>query len=247
MDKIEQLKEIIDQSQHLVFFGGAGVSTESGIPDFRSSDGLYSQKNKQKIPAEVIISHSFYKENPAEFFDYYFKHLVFDEAGPNLAHTFIADLEKTGKRVSVVTQNIDGLHQKAGSSEVYELHGSVYDNYCEQCGQNYSLSELNRDEDGIPRCDKDGAIVRPNVVLYEEQLDQNTLMGAVQAINQADTMIVAGTSLVVYPAAGLLQYFRGDHLVVINKSALSISSEEALVFQDRISRVFSELEDEIAY
>lgn len=244
MDKIKDLKRKIEKSEHIVFFGGAGVSTESGIPDFRSADGLYSQSYKQKIPAEMIISHSFYKEHPAEFFDYYFKHLVFKNAQPNLAHTFIADLEKSGKQVSVVTQNIDGLHQMAGSSQVYELHGNVHDNYCEKCGKYYHLDELVLDKEGIPRCQEDDGIVRPQVVLYEEQLSQETLIGAIEAINQADLMIVAGTSLVVYPAAGLIRYFYGDDLVVINKSKLAISEDEAMIFEDSISHVFSQIQKE---
>lgn len=241
MDKIEQFADMINQSQKIVFFGGAGVSTESGIPDFRSSKGLYSQTYQRNLPAETIISHSFYKEHPAEFFDFYFEHLVFEEARPNVAHQFIADLEGDGKEVSVVTQNIDGLHQMAGSLQVYELHGSVLDNYCENCGTYYAYADLELDEMGIPRCLKDRGIVRPDIVLYEEQLDSETLFRAIHAINQADLLIVAGTSLAVYPAPGLIDYYRGDNLVIINKTPLHLIQTDALIFEDRIAHVFEQL------
>ncbi len=240
MDKIDQLKEQLANSQKIVFFGGAGVSTESGIPDFRSSEGLYMQDSGTQVSAEEMISHTFYKRYPKEFFKYYFENLVFEEAEPNEAHIFLKDLEDEGKDVSIVTQNIDGLHQKAGSTTVHELHGSTLRNYCTQCGNRYEISELELDEEGIPRCPNDGAIVRPDIVLYEEGLDQSVIQAAVQDISEADMLMIAGTSLVVYPAAGLIHYFNGDHLVAINKSPIRIP-DDALVFEDSISNVFSKL------
>ncbi len=240
MDKIDQLKEQLVNSQKIVFFGGAGVSTESGIPDFRSSEGLYMQDSGTQVSAEEMISHTFYKRYPKEFFKYYFENLVFEEAEPNEAHIFLKDLEDEGKDVSIVTQNIDGLHQKAGSTTVHELHGSTLRNYCTQCGNRYEISELELDEEGIPRCPNDGAIVRPDIVLYEEGLDQSVIQAAVQDISEADMLMIAGTSLVVYPAAGLIHYFNGDHLVAINKSPIRIP-DDALVFEDSISNVFSKI------
>ncbi len=240
MDKIDRLKEQLANSQKIVFFGGAGVSTESGIPDFRSSEGLYMQDSGTQVSAEEMISHTFYKRYPKEFFKYYFENLVFEEAEPNEAHIFLKDLEDEGKDVSIVTQNIDGLHQKAGSTTVHELHGSTLRNYCTQCGNRYEISELELDEEGIPRCPNDGAIVRPDIVLYEEGLDQSVIQAAVQDISEADMLMIAGTSLVVYPAAGLIHYFNGDHLVAINKSPIRIP-DDALVFEDSISNVFSKL------
>jgi len=240
-EKIQQFQNILDSSNHIVFFGGAGVSTASGIPDFRSSDGLFMQDSGYKVSPEEIISHSFFINNPEIFFDYYFKNLVSDGAVPNAAHNFLAELEDRGKDVSVITQNIDGLHQKAGSSYVYELHGTTIENYCMQCGKRYSNDELEKDEEGIPRCSIDGAIVRPNITLYEEQLDTQTLELAVQSIQEADTMIIAGTSLAVYPAAGLVNYFNGKHLVIVNKSVLQTNRQDALVFQNSIDDVFSKL------
>jgi NAD-dependent deacetylase len=240
VDKIDQLKEQLANSQKIVFFGGAGVSTESGIPDFRSSEGLYMQDSGTQVSAEEMISHTFYKRYPKEFFKYYFENLVFEEAEPNEAHIFLKDLEDEGKDVSIVTQNIDGLHQKAGSTTVHELHGSTLRNYCTQCGNRYEISELELDEEGIPRCPNDGAIVRPDIVLYEEGLDQSVIQAAVQDISEADMLMIAGTSLVVYPAAGLIHYFNGGHLVAINKSPIRIP-DDALVFEDSISNVFSKL------
>ena len=240
VNKIEQLKTQLANSQKIVFFGGAGVSTASGIPDFRSSKGLFMQDSGTHIPAEQMISHTFYKRYPKEFFNYYFKHLVFKDAEPNEAHEFIKLLEDQGKEVSVVTQNIDGLHQKAGSSRVHELHGSVLTNYCTKCSMQYSLNELQLDEDGIPRCSKDGAIVRPDVVLYEEGLNQEVIQQAITDIQNADMLMIAGTSLVVYPAASLIHYFNGDYLVAINKTPIQVP-QGTLVFEDTISNVFSKL------
>lgn len=239
-EKIKLLKQQIAESKKIVFFGGAGVSTESGIPDFRSSEGLYLQETETHMSAEQMISHTFYKRNPKEFFKYYFENLVFEEAKPNEAHLFLKALEDRGKEVHVVTQNIDGLHQKAGSSIVHELHGSVLRNYCTKCHTPYSISELEMDKDGIPRCPEDNAIVRPDIVLYEEGLDQNVIQQAINAIETADMLMIAGTSLVVYPAAGLINYFDGEHLVAINKTSLRVP-EGTLVFEDTISNVFGKL------
>lgn len=239
-EKIEQFKKQLENSQKIVFFGGAGVSTDSGIPDFRSADGLFMQETGGVVSPEQMISHTFYKRYPKAFFNYYFENLVFDDAEPNLAHTFLKDLEDSGKDVSIVTQNIDGLHQKAHSSVVYELHGTTIRNYCTSCYTYYENNELNLNEDGIPRCDKDGGIVRPDIVLYEEGLNQEVVQNAVQAIEEADMLIIAGTSLVVYPAAGLINYFNGNHLVVVNKTPIQVPAG-ALVFEDSISNVFEKL------
>ena len=239
-DKIKQLKEQLADSQKIVFFGGAGVSTESGIPDFRSSEGLYMKESGTHVSAEEMISHSFYKRYPKDFFKYYFENLVFEDAKPNKAHIFLKELEDQGKEVSIVTQNIDGLHQKAGSSVVHELHGSTLRNYCTKCHHQYKINELELDHEGIPRCPKDGAIVRPDIVLYEEGLDQNVIQQAVQDIQRADMLMIAGTSLIVYPAAGLVNYFNGKHLVAINKSSIRVP-EGTLMFEDSISNVFSKL------
>lgn len=239
-NKIEQLQKQLGDSQKIVFFGGAGVSTESGIPDFRSSEGLYMKESGTHVPAEQMISHTFYKRYPKEFFKYYFENLVFEEAEPNEAHIFLKELEDQGKEVSIVTQNIDGLHQKAGSSVVHELHGSVLRNYCTACQLHYEIDELELDEDGIPRCPQDGAIVRPDIVLYEEGLDQQVIQDAIEDIQNADMLMIAGTSLIVYPAAGLINYFQGEHLVAINKSAIRVP-EGTLMFENSISNVFSKL------
>lgn len=241
-NKIHTFKKQLAESQMITFFGGAGVSTESGIPDFRSAKGLYSKSNRGHYSAEELVSYSFYKRYPDEFFAYYFQHLVFEEAQPNAGHLFLKELEDAGKDMHVITQNIDGLHQKAGSSKVYELHGSVLRNYCTKCGQAYHLDELKLDTAGIPRCPLDQAIVRPDVVLYEESLDQNTLQGAISAIKRADMLIIAGTSLIVYPAAGLIRYFGGEYLVAINKSRISVP-DGTLMFEDSIGNVLEELKN----
>ena len=216
MNEIEQLKEWIADSGNIVFFGGAGVSTESGIPDFRSTDGLYNQQ--YAYPPETILSHSFYKSNPEEFWRFYRDKMLYLDAQPNPAHIKLAQLEAEGKLRAVITQNIDGLHQKAGSRNVLELHGSVHRNYCQRCGKFYTAEDIRRTT-GIPRCTCGGPI-KPDVVLYEEGLDQDTLERAVAAIYQADVLIIGGTSLVVYPAAGLVHYYRGNKLAVINKTEL---------------------------
>ena len=210
----EQLQSIIDDSSRIVFFGGAGVSTESGIPDFRSADGIYHQA--YKYSPEQVVSHSFFMRYPKAFYEFYKDKMMMLDAKPNAAHLKLAELEKAGKLTAVVTQNIDGLHQAAGSRNVYELHGSIHRNYCMDCGKFYS-AEYVKDAEGIPRCEC-GGMIKPDVVLYEEGLDSATIEGAVRAISNADTLIIGVTSLVVYPAAGFIDYFRGKHLVVINKS-----------------------------
>lgn len=212
--EIEELQKIIDDSGRIVFFGGAGVSTESGIPDFRSADGLYHQK--YKYSPEQIISHSFFLRYPEAFYEFYKDKMMYLDAKPNPAHLKLAELEKAGRLLAVVTQNIDGLHQQAGSKKVYELHGSIHRNYCMKCGKFYDTDFI-KNSDGVPHCEC-GGIVKPDVVLYEEGLDQNVTQRAVMAISMADTLIIGGTSLVVYPAAGFVDYFQGKHLVVINKS-----------------------------
>lgn len=212
--EITALQRIIDESANIVFFGGAGVSTESGIPDFRSEDGLYH--TKYSYPPERILSHSFFIQNPEVFYTFYREKILYLDAKPNPAHKKLAELEKLGKLKAVVTQNIDGLHQKAGSKTVYELHGSIHRNYCVECGKAYS-AEFVKEVKGIPHCTC-GGIIKPDVVLYEESLDGRTIQSAVSAIAKADTLIIGGTSLVVYPAAGFIDYFRGKHLLVINKS-----------------------------
>ena len=211
----EQLQKIIDDSSRIVFFGGAGVSTDSGIPDFRSADGIYHQK--YKYSPEQVVSHSFFKAHPDVFYEFYKEKMMCLEAEPNAAHRKLAQLEEAGRLTAVITQNIDGLHQKAGSKKVYELHGSIHRNYCQKCGRFYDAAFV-KEAPGIPRCEC-GGIIKPDVVLYEESLDSMTIEKSVRAIAEADTLIIGGTSLVVYPAAGFIDYFRGRHLVVINKSA----------------------------
>ena len=234
-EKWQKLKEWIDQSSNIVFFGGAGVSTESDIPDFRSVDGLYNQK--YTYPPEMIISHSFYVKNPEEFYRFYKDRMIFSEAEPNGAHKALAKLEQEGKLKAVITQNIDGLHQAAGSREVLELHGSIHRNYCTRCGEFYDLDYVKKSE-GVPRC-ACGGIIKPDVVLYEEGLDQRLLQKAVAYIARADVLIVGGTSLVVYPAAGLIDYYRGNKLVLINRSATSRDSQADLVINDSIGQVLA--------
>lgn len=235
--KIDKLKEIVSQSDNIVFFGGAGVSTESGIPDFRSVDGLYNQK--YKYPPETIISHSFFMRNPEEFYRFYKDKMIFKDAMPNPAHKKLAELEKTGKLKAVITQNIDGLHQKARSKNVIELHGSVHRNYCMKCHKFYDLDFVAASE-GVPVCDC-GGIVKPDVVLYEEGLNNEDMENAVRYISEADTLIIGGTSLVVYPAAGLIRYFRGKNLVVINMSPTQTDNQADLLISDKIGKVLSQI------
>lgn len=238
-EKWRQLKEWIDGSDNIVFFGGAGVSTESGIPDFRSVDGLYNQQ--YKYPPETIISHSFYMRYPEEFYRFYKDRMLFAGALPNGAHKALARLEERGKLKAVITQNIDGLHQMAGSREVLELHGSVHRNYCTRCGQFYDLDYIVK-SDGVPHCSC-GGVIKPDVVLYEEGLDNRTLQKSVDYIRNADILIIGGTSLVVYPAAGLIDYYRGNKLVLINKGATSRDSQADLVISDPIGEVLGTVVD----
>ena len=238
---IEALEKILQHSRNLVFFGGAGVSTESGIPDFRSVDGLYHQKFK--YPPETMLSHTFYETHTAEFFAFYREKLIVHGAKPNPAHLRLAKLEQQGKCRAVVTQNIDGLHQAAGSKTVYELHGSTLRNYCTHCGKFFPvefIEEAGKTGDGIPRCTACGGIVKPDVVLYEEGLDEQTIENAVNAIRQADTLIIGGTSLVVYPAAGLIRYFGGDDLVIINKQPTPADATATLLINQPIGQALSE-------
>lgn len=237
-EEIRKLKDLVDKASHIVFFGGAGVSTESGIPDFRSTGGLYHQE--WKYPPEVILSHSFYKSNPEEFFRFYRAKMLAPDAKPNPAHYKLAEWEKQGKLLAVVTQNIDGLHQAAGSSRVCELHGSVHRNYCERCGKAYPGFDFILHETGVPHCDCGGTI-KPDVVLYEEGLDQETLYSAVDSIAKADLLIIGGTSLNVYPAASLINYYRGRDIVLINKSSVARDLPAGLVITDPIGEVLNQL------
>jgi len=236
--KIETLQKWIAQSSRIVFFGGAGVSTESGIPDFRSVDGLYNQK--YDYPPETILSHTFYRRKPEEFYRFYHDKMLCLDAQPNAAHKKLAELEQAGKLSAVVTQNIDGLHQAAGSKKVLELHGSVLRNYCEECGKFFD-GQYMKAAPGVPVCDACGGGVKPDVVLYEEGLDQNVLSESIRCIREADMLIVGGTSLVVYPAAGLIDYYSGNKLVLINKSATARDGVADLVIQGSIGEVLSQI------
>ena len=237
MSTLEELQSVIDKSKRIVFFGGAGVSTESGIPDFRSVDGLYNQK--YDYPPEQILSHTFFVHKTSEFFRFYRDKMLCLDKKPNKAHYKLAELEKAGKLSAVVTQNIDGLHQLAGSKEVLELHGSVHRNFCTRCGKFYTLDQILA-MDGVPYCEC-GGIIKPDVVLYEEGLDQQTLKKAVSYISQADVLIIGGTSLTVYPAAGLIDYYRGKKLVLINRDVTPMDSRADLVVSGKIGEIFSEL------
>lgn len=237
MRELEILKQWVSESKRIVFFGGAGVSTESGIPDFRSVDGLYSQKFE--YPPEQIISHSFYLRDPAYFFRFYREKMLPLGFAPNITHQKLAQWENEGKLLAVVTQNIDGLHQKAGSRKVYELHGSVLRNYCVKCGK-FHTAEFIKSSVDVPRCDC-GGIVKPDVVLYEESLNDRVIMGAVSSIQEADLFIVAGTSLTVYPAAGLVNYYRGNRMVLINRDATPYDDQADLVFHKSLGEIFAAL------
>lgn len=237
MTKIEQFKKIIDESNNIVFFGGAGVSTESNIPDFRSSNGLYSERGR--VAPEEILSHHFFYENTDLFYDFYRTKMIYKDALPNTTHIALANLEKKGKLKAVITQNIDGLHQMAGSRNVLELHGSVLRNFCTKCGKFYGVDKI-LESTGVPRCEC-GGIIKPDVVLYEEALDNNTLEKSLYYISKCDVLIVGGTSLTVYPAAGLVQYFNGKHLIIINKSTTSYDNVAELVINDSLGNVFKEL------
>lgn len=238
-NNINKLTEILKESNNIVFFGGAGVSTESNIPDFRSSNGLWNEKLQINLTPEQLVSHTMFMRYPEEFFEFYRDKLIYPEAKPNAAHIALAKLEEMGKLKAVVTQNIDGLHQAAGSKKVYELHGSVLRNYCMKCNAFYDEKFI-LESKGVPTCPKCGGKVKPDVVLYEEGLDNNVISGAVRAIAEADTLIIGGTSLVVYPAAGLIDYFRGKNLVLINKSTTSADNRADLVIHDAIGKVLGE-------
>ena len=236
-EEIRELRELVDRAENIVFFGGAGVSTESGIPDFRSTGGLYHQQ--WKYPPEEILSHTFYKSNPEEFFRFYRAKMLAPEARPNAAHRKLAEWEGQGKLRAILTQNIDGLHQAAGSRNVLELHGSVHRNHCERCGKFYALDRI-LETRGVPRCGC-GGIIKPDVVLYEEPLDQEVLQEAVRALAEVDLLIIGGTSLNVYPAAGLIRYYRGGRIVLVNKSPVAQDLAADLVITDPIGEVFAQL------
>lgn len=237
MSTLEQLQNVIDNSKRIVFFGGAGVSTESGIPDFRSVDGLYNQK--YDYPPEQILSHTFFMHNTEEFYRFYRDKMLCLDKNPNKAHLKLAELERAGKLTAVVTQNIDGLHQAAGSKKVYELHGSVLRNYCMKCGKFYS-AEYIKNSKGIPKCEC-GGVIKPDVVLYEEGLDDSTVTEALRAIQTADTLIIAGTSLTVYPAAGFISYFKGDNIVLINRDETPFDSKADLVFHEKVGELLDKI------
>ncbi len=237
MSEIAELQRLIDNSNRIVFFGGAGVSTESGIPDFRSVDGLYNQK--YDYPPEEILSHTFFERNTEEFYRFYRDKMLCLDKKPNKAHLKLAELEKAGKLSAVVTQNIDGLHQAAGSKRVYELHGSVLRNYCRKCRKFYTPEYIKKSE-GVPKCEC-GGVIKPDVVLYEEGLDDSVVSGALNAIMQADLLIIAGTSLTVYPAAGFIRYFRGDKIVLINRDSTPFDSQADLVFHDKVGELLDKI------
>lgn len=236
-ESIQRLQQLISNYDNIVFFGGAGVSTESGIPDFRSVDGLYNQQ--YDYPPETILSHTFFMQKPEEFYRFYKAKMLCDTAKPNAAHLKLAELERAGKLKAVITQNIDNLHQMAGSKTVYELHGSVYRNFCMKCGKSYDFAYV-KDSDGVPKC-QCGGIVKPDVVLYEEGLDNTTINNSVQAIGKADVLIIGGTSLAVYPAASLIDYYQGNHLVVINRAPTPRDRYADLLIQEPIGEVFSQI------
>ena len=239
-NQYEELKKMINESRNIVVFTGAGISVPSGIPDFRSADGIYNQKTNFSASPEDIISHSFFMSHTEDFYTFYKDKMCYPKAEPNAAHKYFADLEKKGKNVIVVTQNIDGLHQKAGSSIVYELHGTIHQNFCQRCGRLFGLDYV-MNSNGVPHCDKCGGIVKPNVVLYEESLDEDTIQRSINAIMTCDMMIIVGTSLRVYPAAGFIRYFRGRYLVVINKDATSYDSNCDLVFNEDVINVIKNI------
>ena len=241
MDKIVQLQEMIDQSQRIVFFGGAGVSTESNIPDFRSSDGVYSVQVGRHLTAEQLVSHTMFERYPEDFFDFYKKYLLYPDAKPNAAHRYLARLEEAGKLTAVVTQNIDSLHEMAGSKKVLKLHGSADRNYCTGCRRFYDLEAFLALEGTVPHCLDCGKVIKPDVTLYEEPLDMDVFSQAARAIQEADLLIIGGTSLVVYPAASLIQYFQGKNLVVINKTSIPQDKQADLVIEGKIGQVFSKL------
>lgn len=236
----EDLKEIIDNSENIVFFGGAGVSTESGIPDFRSANGIFNEKTKSTYSPERVVSHTFFMSEPEFFYEFYKDKMLFPEVMPNKAHKALTKLEEMGKLKAIITQNIDGLHQKAGSKNVLELHGTVLKNYCMKCNESYDVDYIINSK-GVPKCEDCGGTIKPDVVLYEESLDMDTLEKSIYFISKADTLIIGGTSLVVYPASGLINYFQGSHLVVINKSPTSRDAQADILIKDSIGKVLGEV------
>ncbi|MEY7999417.1 NAD-dependent protein deacylase [Clostridium sp. Mt-5] len=237
----ENLKSAIDTSNNIVFLGGAGVSTESQIPDFRSEAGIYKTKNNFSYPPEIMLSHTFFMSHTEDFFEFYRKKMIYKDAKPNDAHYALAELEKMGKLKAIITQNIDGLHQMAGSKNVLELHGSIHRNHCTKCNKFFNLDYIINSSDMIPKCDKCNGIIKPDVVLYEESLDMSILNKSTEYIRQADILIVGGTSLVVYPAAGLINYFKGKHLVLINKSSTPYDNKADIVIHDKIGTVLKSI------
>lgn len=237
--KIEKLKELIKTSNNIVFFGGAGTSTESGIPDFRSSNGLFNEKLNCNFTPEQLVSHTFFVRYPEDFFKFYKDKLIYKNAKPNKAHIALAELEKCGKLKAIITQNIDGLHQMAGSKNVFELHGSVHRNYCENCRKFYNLYDMLNLDGIVPHCEECGSIVKPDVVLYEEALDDEVINKAISAISKADLLIIGGTSLVVYPAAGFINYFKGKNIVVINKDNIKLNKNNVLEINESIGEVLN--------
>lgn len=242
--KYEELKKRIEDSNRIVFFGGAGISTESGIPDFRSENGLYKTSQGQEYSPEQLLSHSFFMKHTVQFYEYYKNHMIYPNAKPNAAHKALVKLEEMGKLVAIITQNIDSLHQMAGSKMVYELHGSINRNYCMKCRKSYELSEI-MNREIVPICTECGGVIKPDVVLYEEELNQNTIRESIKAIESADMMIVGGTSLVVWPAASLLEYFHGKDLILINKSVTPFDEKASLVIHDSIGEVLDTVVKEI--
>ncbi|WP_186428671.1 NAD-dependent protein deacylase [Clostridium sp. BSD9I1] len=245
LNSTEKLKEIIKNSSNIVFFGGAGVSTESNIPDFRSSQGLYEIKNNYKYSPEVMLSHSFFKKHTDEFFKFYKEKMIYRNAKPNKAHYSLAKLEELGKLKAVITQNIDGLHQESGSKNVIELHGSVHRNYCTKCKKSFDLDHVMNSDQVIPHCDECGSIVKPDVVLYEEALNMDVINKAIYHVRNAEVLIIGGTSLVVYPAASLVQYFNGKHLILINKTTTDYDNRASLVIYDSIGKILGEVIEEV--
>lgn len=245
MDKVKMLAEWIQESQNIVFFGGAGTSTESGIPDFRSAAGLYQSEEKLPYSPEIMLSRSFFVKHPEVFFGFYRSKMLHPHAEPNGCHRFLASLEQQGSLKAVVTQNIDGLHQAAGSVNVLELHGSVHRNHCMKCGRFYSLSEVMDSKETVPKCPIDGGIIKPDVVLYEEELDQHILIKSVRAISQADLLLIGGTSLTVHPAAGLITYFHGKHTVLLNADPTSYDHKADLLITEPIGKVMENIGDQL--
>lgn len=240
-NNIEKLKELIDSHNNIVFFGGAGVSTESDIPDFRSATGLFSEKLNRNFSPEQLVSHTFFMRYPEDFFKFYKDKLIYEDAKPNKAHIALSKLEEMGKLNAIITQNIDGLHQMAGSRNVFELHGSIHRNYCTKCSKFFNLEEMLNLGGIVPHCDNCGAIVKPDVVLYEEALDNSVVNKTINALSNADLLIIGGTSLVVYPAAGFIDYFNGDSIVLINKSSTGYDSKASLIINDSIGKVLSQV------